>query len=172
MDAEGLRDVKILLSGDLDEYRIHEILSAPNAADSFGVGTRMGVSMDYPALGGVYKLAADSTGPKLKKSSGKITLPGVKVVNRVYEGSKAAYDVIGLVGEELPGEPLLVKVVERGELVADWSLEDARRRAEEGLSALPEEVLDILNPAQYPVKLSDSLKALLREFQVEVKDGP
>src|SRR5207249_12229922 len=42
--------------------------------DGFGVGTQLGTSGDAPALGGVYKLVEDASGPKFKPSTGKRTL--------------------------------------------------------------------------------------------------
>ncbi|MEO7652405.1 MAG: nicotinate phosphoribosyltransferase, partial [Bryobacteraceae bacterium] len=40
LDAAGLTDAKIMLSGDLDEYRIADLVAAGVPVDSFGVGTQ------------------------------------------------------------------------------------------------------------------------------------
>jgi nicotinate phosphoribosyltransferase len=42
--------VKIFVSGDLDEFRIAELLSKGAKIDSFGVGTKMGTSSDRLTL--------------------------------------------------------------------------------------------------------------------------
>jgi len=76
-DKEGLEYVKILASGDLNEYKIKK-LEKEAKIDAYGVGTDMGVSRDAPALPGVYKLTQDElAGPRIKISndSGKTTLP-------------------------------------------------------------------------------------------------
>ena len=86
LDEQGLYDVKIMFSGDLDEYRIEKFLRDGVPVDAFGVGTQMGTSGDAPSLGSVYKLVADSRGPKVKLSTGKATLPGCKQVYRFEEG--------------------------------------------------------------------------------------
>jgi putative nicotinate phosphoribosyltransferase len=56
LDAAGLQDAKIMASGDLDEYRIADLLAAGAPIDSFGVGTELATSGDAPAMGAIYKL--------------------------------------------------------------------------------------------------------------------
>src|SRR5437764_893510 len=58
----GLHTVRILASGDLDEWKIEDLLKAGAAIDSFGVGTSLGAGIgsaergiEGGALGGVYK---------------------------------------------------------------------------------------------------------------------
>jgi nicotinate phosphoribosyltransferase len=79
-DEHGLVDTTIVLSGDLDEMRIAEIVAAGAPIGGFGVGTAVSTSSDAPALSGVYKLAEiERDGhfvPVLKKSPGKRTFPG------------------------------------------------------------------------------------------------
>ena len=75
LDEARCDDVPIILSGDLDEFRIAEMVADGVPADAFGVGTQLGTSADAPALGGVYKLVADENGPKIKTSTGKVSVP-------------------------------------------------------------------------------------------------
>ena len=85
---------------------------------SWGVGTHMITSKNWPSFGGVYKLAAimDENGtfvPKIKLSenSEKITNPGNKVIHRVYEKEtgKLKADLIALADETFrEDEPLLL----------------------------------------------------------------
>ena len=62
LDAAGRTDVKIVASGDLNEYKIHDLLQAGAPIDVFGVGTEMAVSRDDPALSAVYKLVETGDG--------------------------------------------------------------------------------------------------------------
>ena len=83
LDDQGLAYVKIFASGDLDEFKIHELLGNGAKIDSFGVGTKMGTSADKPYLDVIYKLcetiAEDGESlPIMKLSKDKITLPGTK----------------------------------------------------------------------------------------------
>jgi len=62
LDRVGMNSVRILASGDLDEWKITELLEAGAAIDSFGVGTSLGSgagSIEHGisggALGAVYK---------------------------------------------------------------------------------------------------------------------
>src|SRR5947209_7958241 len=62
LDKAGLTSVRVLASGDLDEWKIAELLQAGAAIDSFGVGTALGSgagSVEHGvsggALGAVYK---------------------------------------------------------------------------------------------------------------------
>lgn len=138
LDAAGFRDVQIMLSGDLDEYRIAELLAHGAAANVFGVGTRMGTSEDAPNLGGVYKLVEDSAGPKVKLSTGKATLPGRKQVWRM-QGEGTARDTIALREEPLPqgATPLLGRVMGGGRTLQREPLETIRQRCRDRLASLP-----------------------------------
>ncbi len=158
LDRAGLEEVNILLSGDLDEYRIHELLTRGAAVNSFGVGTRMGTSSDTPYLGGVYKLVEYEGNPRVKRSPGKQTLPGRKQVFR-----EEHRDVVALEGEDLPGRPLLVPVMQRGEILPLPSLVEIRNRTLRRLQNLPEP-LQALEPAEeplWPVEPSPGIRELL-----------
>ncbi len=123
LDRAGFEDTAIVLSNDLDELTIWQIITqirddAPKAgmdADRlinrliYGVGTRLVTSSGAPALGGVYKLTAvyddGRWKPTLKISENlsKAPNPGVKRVWRMYDNrGKAAADIIGCCDEPLP----------------------------------------------------------------------
>ena len=82
LNADGLPSVKIIASGDLNEYKIEELLKAGAPIDIFGVGTELVTSYDDPALSGVYKVVeATIHGEKTstaKKSAGKPSFGGRK----------------------------------------------------------------------------------------------
>jgi nicotinate phosphoribosyltransferase len=62
LDEKGLDYVRIFASGDLDEYKITELLDKGAKIDAFGVGTKMGTSVDYPYTDVIYKLCETSDG--------------------------------------------------------------------------------------------------------------
>ncbi len=74
LDAADLNDVKIIGSGGLDEFDIERLAGAPY--DSYGVGTKMGVSADAPFADIAYKLVEFQNRPVMKLSTGKASWPG------------------------------------------------------------------------------------------------
>src|SRR6266852_3011494 len=100
LDQSGLNDVSIFASGNLDEYRIRELIRAGAPIDAFGVGTAMVVSADAPSLDFAYKLAEYRGVPRLKTSLNKVTLPGRKQWFRAFNANGGFYaDMIGLADE-------------------------------------------------------------------------
>src|SRR5215467_1867735 len=86
LDESGLREAKIMATGDLNEHKIHELIAARAPIDMFGVGTELATSADAPSLGVVYKLveleASNRKRYTLKLSEDKHTLPGSKQIFR------------------------------------------------------------------------------------------
>ncbi|MGB9668256.1 MAG: nicotinate phosphoribosyltransferase [Thermosulfidibacteraceae bacterium] len=170
LDEENLNYVRIVLSGDLNEYKIEELLEKGAKADVFGVGTEMGVSKDAPSLGGVYKLVEDKGGPKIKLSTGKITLPGKKQVWRVVKDGIMIEDIICLEDEPPPSKdayPLLVKVMDRGKVIIDYpSISKIREFCISNYSKLPEEAKKIRGEKwDYPVKVSNKLRRMTEKLE-------
>jgi len=108
LDEAGFPDAIISASNDLDEYLIDSLKVQGAKITSWGVGTNLITSKDWPAFGGVYKLAAvmNEDGvfiPKIKLSENteKITNPGNKKIYRVYEkeSGKIKADLICLEDE-------------------------------------------------------------------------
>jgi nicotinate phosphoribosyltransferase len=160
LDDAGLTQTGIFCSGDLDEYRIDDLVRAGAPIDGFGAGTRLVTGGDAAALGGVYKLVESAGRPVMKRSSKKATLPGRHQVYRSDVG-----DVIGLAAEELPGRPLLEPVVRGGRRVADGpSLNDVREHARHEHVALPERVRALRDPATVRAALSPAVTALRDEL--------
>ncbi|MEM7129282.1 MAG: nicotinate phosphoribosyltransferase [Chloroflexota bacterium] len=116
-------DVSIVLSGDLDELVIWQIVTQISAEAPryglepdqlinrlvYGVGTRLITSWGEPALGGVYKLVAVKEGDrwesamKISESPAKMPNPGQKQVTRLYDSrGYATADCLSLKGETLP----------------------------------------------------------------------
>ncbi|MDD5347445.1 MAG: nicotinate phosphoribosyltransferase [Candidatus Omnitrophica bacterium] len=164
-DAAGLTQVKVVASGNLDEFAIEELLKQGACVDSFGVGTQMGTSFDAPALDAIYKLVEVSQAngellPTMKLSAAKVTLPGRKQVFRNRDaGGTMTSDVIGLEDEKAKGEPLLRKVIERGKCVYSLpSLEEIRQHAKKELEGLPQKLKDIRVPKKQSYKISTGAK--------------
>ncbi len=169
LDEAGLEKTKIFVSGDLDEDRIEELLSSGAPVDAFGVGTQMGTSGDAPSLGTVYKLVADDSRPKVKLSTGKATLPGIKQVFRKAANGRYEYDVIGLHDERLEGEPILHPVMRGGQrTVGPEPLDVLRERCRGSIERLPDPLKSLHHRQEYAVRLSDQLESLLSEVRDRV----
>jgi nicotinate phosphoribosyltransferase len=171
LDDAGLHTVEIFASGGLDEDEIARLLQSGAPIDGFGVGTRMGVSKDAPALDIAYKLCEYAGQGRLKLSTGKPVLPGRKQVFRVCEGAHAVRDVIARVGQELPGRPLLMPVMRGGKRLAAAAvdLDGARDHARKEIAKLPDRI-GAITPADppYPVEVSPALSAYQRQVGKEV----
>lgn len=131
LNEAGFEDVPIVLSSDLDELVIWQILTQirqeaasygldPHALIGrlvYGVGTRLITSEGASSLGGVYKLVAveDSNAwqpaIKLSNSPTKTPNPGNKRIHRVYrQGGRATADLLSLPHEHLSAdEPLTLQ---------------------------------------------------------------
>lgn len=170
LNKAGLSHVKIFASGNLDEYKIHELIAQKAPIDSFGVGTKMGVSADYPYSDVIYKLSeiTDSNGeflPTMKLSQGKVTYPGRKQIYRQTDGKgKYKKDILGLEDETLAGTPLLTKVVDNGIVTYQQpTLGQTRDFASKNLSQLPVPLMKIIPTDCYPVEISPRLKVLTQK---------
>ncbi|HET6849092.1 MAG TPA: nicotinate phosphoribosyltransferase [Gaiellales bacterium] len=160
LDEAGLDATGIFCSGDLDEYRIAELVGRGAPIDGFGAGTRLVTGGDVSALGGVYKLVESAGRPVMKRSSRKATLPGRHQVFRSEAG-----DVIGLAGEPLDGTPLLQPVMRDGGRPAEAPpLDDIRDRARTEVAAQPERVRALRDPATVRPSLSAAVEALRSEL--------
>jgi nicotinate phosphoribosyltransferase len=167
LDEAGLRHVEIFASSGLDEYKIQRLVEAGAPIDAFGVGTKLAVMADAPELDMAYKLVEYAGKGRLKLSTKKVLHPGRKQVFRQIENGRMVRDTIGRFDEQLPGEPLLVPLIQRGEPAVRLDLTESRLRLQREMASLPE-VLRGLEPAPapYPVAISERLQAdftVLRE---------
>jgi nicotinate phosphoribosyltransferase len=142
LDAAGMSETQIAVSGDLEEGRIAKLVAAGAPVDLWGVGTDLGTSRDSPVVNGVYKLVADKRGEGWrgvwKLSPDKATVPGPKQVFRRYAEGVMSADIIASADEELEGEPLLVPAMRDGVVARRESLAEIRERSAAQLAALPE----------------------------------
>ncbi|MCS7025408.1 MAG: nicotinate phosphoribosyltransferase [Bryobacteraceae bacterium] len=171
LDQAGLQDVKIMASGDLNEYKIQQLVAAQAPVDLFGVGTDLATSLDAPGLSAVYKLVElrTSAGVRFtaKLSDHKATYGAPKQVFRF-----ADHDVIGCSWECLScgetSEALLRPLMLSGKLVDDsvGDLRRAQERVRKALAKLPAELLSLeVSSRPWPVNLSQELLEINRKIR-------
>jgi nicotinate phosphoribosyltransferase len=176
LDDAGLRDAKIMATGDLNEYKIQEMVAARVPIDSFGVGTDLATSADAPSLGVVYKMVELERDGKLrytlKLSTDKATLPGIKQIFRY-----ADHDVLARSKEcpscppgSEPAEALLRPVILNGQLVEPLpTAAQARAHAAECLARLPAPCHSLFEGAAcWRVEISAELECLAARVRTGV----
>ena len=163
LDDAGLAGTTIFASGNLDEYRVRDLLAAGAPIDGFGIGTSLVTSSDAPYLDAVYKLQEYAGKPRRKRSTGKATWPGRKQVYRYYRGDgELDHDIVTLEQDEQPGRPLLQCVMKDGKRVnAPASLDALRACAKEQLAILPSRLRELESSAEpYRVEIAPVLREL------------
>jgi nicotinate phosphoribosyltransferase len=167
LDEVGLTEVQIFASGGLDEHALAELTGAGVPIDAYGVGTKVGVAADSPALDSVYKLVEYDGRAVSKLSTAKVTLPGPK---QVWRRAGMAGDLIGLASEDGPAEaePLLVEVLRDGRRTVTDGLSEAGRRFDAELAVLPDD-LRSLAPKPHVVERTPALEQLAAEVAEEIR---
>jgi nicotinate phosphoribosyltransferase len=172
LDDAGLKQATIFASGNLDEYRLHELLASGSPIDGFGVGTSLVTSSDAPFLDAVYKLQEYAGVPRRKRSTGKATWPGRKQVHRVFRADGTLdHDAVTLETEEAPGAKLLEAVMRGGKRLSASPTADAlRARAARELAALPPGLRGLDQPAEpYRVDISTALRELAAQVDAKTR---
>ena len=161
LDDGGLHATTIFASGDLDEYRLRELLGQGVPIDGFGIGTRLDTSADVPYLDCAYKLQEYAGTPRRKRSLGKATWPGRKQVWRCYDDGRMTGDIISLENDVHPGEPLLLPAMRSGRrLVPQPTLQELRSHAAYNLRQLPAMLAMLEDDRNYPVEIAPALHQL------------
>jgi nicotinate phosphoribosyltransferase len=168
LDDAGLKDARIFVSGDLNEFVLDDLTSRGAPIDSFGVGTELVTSRDDPALSGIYKLVSVRRNGKriyrAKTSEGKRTIPGAKQVYRRYSPKGEIHDdTLALDSEDAPPNtvPLLIKVFNKGKLVYDMpNINAIRERTRREVATLPAKYKSLTASEKSPVRLSAKLEQL------------
>jgi nicotinate phosphoribosyltransferase len=145
LDALGATRTRIVVTSDLDEFAIAALAAAP--VDGYGVGTSLVTGSGHPTCGFVYKLVAregdDGTLVSVaKKSQDKISIGGRKyALRRLSPSGVAEAEVVGI-GEPPKNDgddrPLMVSLVEKGEVVGRQSLDDIREHHLRSRAELPD----------------------------------
>lgn len=150
LDAAGATATQIVVSGDLDEYEIARLATAP--VDRYLAGTQVVVGSGAPTASMVYKLVSvadrdDPTGPQrsvAKASAAKISVGGAKVAVRLLDDTGHAYEEC-VVARAVPptqmadgpfSRHLQVPLIRAGVVVADTSISTARAHCAAALAEL------------------------------------
>ncbi len=161
LDEAGHPGAKIMVSGDLDEYRIRDLVASGAPIDSFGVGTQLATSGDAPSMGAIYKMVElEICGIKrftAKYSDDKASFPGAKQIFR-----DVARDVVARSGECGKGEALLRPIILGGRLIEPLpGLAQARDRAAQSIANLPPALRQLEVAEPWPVIQSRELRELI-----------
>jgi nicotinate phosphoribosyltransferase len=174
LDEHRLDQSMIFASGGFDEHKIQKVLSQKAKIDSFGVGTKMGVSADAPYLDMAYKIAQYNGEPVLKLSTGKLSLTSDKQVFRVFSDEGFYdHDIIALREEKMEnGKPLLKPVISSGKIVYESPpLSEIQNQFRKNFSNLKEKYKAIQkDKPHYPVKISKKLQKLQEKTIQKYKD--
>ncbi len=197
LDEAGFQHTAIVGSSELDEYVISDLKRKGAPINVWGVGTKLAVSYDQPALGGVYKLAAvrkpgGEWEPRIKLSEEaiKISHPGRMQVRRFALNNTFAFDVLydvdegeptrpfvdyhhpGITidpGDAHPVEDLLVPIFRAGKRVYDPPpLAQVRERAQQQLHSLPENTRRLHVPEPYRLAVSSRMQQV-KEAQIRLQ---
>jgi nicotinate phosphoribosyltransferase len=166
LDEGGLGKTTIFASGNLDEYRLRELVAGNCPIDGFGIGSSLVTSADAPFLDAVYKMQEYAGKARRKRSTGKATWPGRKQVFRHFgSAGRLDHDVVTVEGDPQPGEPLLVPVMRNGRrLHAAEELAVTRARAAAELGRLPERLRSLDDSdSPYRVEIAPALRHLALE---------
>lgn len=150
LDELGAYKTKIVLSSDIDEYTISELLERGTPVDGVGAGTRVVTGSGHPTASMVFKLVEreDENGnmiPVAKKASGKGSLGGRKFAYRGYNTDGKIIREFFTTKEIAAGDisfglivPLQVTYVEDGSYMTH-SVEEARLFHNQALHTLPKD---------------------------------
>jgi nicotinate phosphoribosyltransferase len=182
LDEAGFPETAIVLSSDLDELVIWQIITQIGAEAPrygvdpdhlikrlvYGVGTRLITSWGEPALGGVYKLVAVRQGNswdsaiKLSETPAKTPNPGIKQVWRLYDQrNRATADLLSLEDEDPRQE-------ER--LLLRHPMDHTKYRAirQKEIAAMEPLLVDVLRAGKLVYALP-SLEEIRRQRQADVE---
>ncbi|HET9664604.1 MAG TPA: nicotinate phosphoribosyltransferase, partial [Burkholderiales bacterium] len=166
LDEAGLHEITLFASGNMDEYRVRDLLAEGAPIDGFGVGSSLVTSSDAPVFDAVYKLQEYAGRPRRKRSTGKATWPGRKQVFRHLDRQgRLDHDVISLEGDVQEGTPLLGAVMKNGKRInGEEPLDSIRSRAASQLAALPDHLTALETASEpYRVEVAAAVRALARE---------
>ena len=163
LDSLGATKTKIVLSSDIDEYVISELVDRNTPFDAVGAGTRVVTGSGHPTAGMVYKVVAieskdGSLRPVAKKATGKGSNGGRKYAWRVTDSAGHATAERVWVREEpkfreqyvsTPDARILQqRYIENGEIIFQPTVEEARAHHKFAMSELRDSDKSIA--ASYP----------------------
>ena len=152
LDKLGAPHAQIMVSGDLDEYKIKNLLHAP--IDAFESGHKLVTGSGAASAGFVYKLVAveddysnNAMRTVQKKSKGKISRGGKKIAKRKvdYDGTAIEESIFtdGIPKESLPSNGyrnLQNQIMHLGQSLDIPNVEDSRNHLMKIRSEIPETI--------------------------------
>jgi len=170
LDQGGLKDTTIFASGNIDEYRLQDLISSGAPIDGFGIGTALDISSDAPSLDCAYKLQEYAGKACRKRSEGKATWPGRKQVYRHLDNEGyLAGDIVALEKDDPQvGIPLIEPVMLAGKRIhQNISLHDIRQKTLAGYTCLPKTLTSLDRLSDYKVEISAALQAQAAQLDAE-----
>jgi nicotinate phosphoribosyltransferase len=166
LDAGGLNDVIILVSGGINEDVLQTLTATKAPIDGYGIGVNLDASIDAPSLECAYKLQEYAGRPRRKLSEGKVTWPGRKQIWRSFgDDGRMSGDTLSLENDSHKGDLLVVPVMRAGKRIAPApKLSQIREHAARELARLPEPLRRLEKSDDYPVRFSEKLKELAAEI--------
>lgn len=159
LDELGATKTKIVLSSDIDEYTIAELVERGTPVDGVGAGTRVVTGSGHPTAGMVYKLVEREGDdgemiPVAKKASGKKSIGGLKIAYRTYDEDGVMTGEYFNIGEYVKPEDVDARIVQRVYVnegnYYNHSIEKARNVHREAMETLPADAkLTIAGPAAF-----------------------
>lgn len=172
-DENGLRHAKIFAMSNLNEKKVAKLVKARAPIDVYAGTTELMTPPDAPTLELVYKLSELEQGgkrePKMKLASDKLSLPGRKEVFRVEKDGVYVKDVIGLAGEKVKGQKLLVPMIRQGKLIyKNPTLQETGNFYRKEKRKFQPKLLDVERSYHYSVRISPGLKKLVQKTKREI----
>lgn len=178
LDGTGLGNVKIVVSNDLDEYKIEALVAAGAPIDVYGVGTMLITAYDQPSLGAVFKLTAIKElggvwqdRVKLSEEAVKSSCCGLQQTRRMLDpktGQMLADMVFDTASGIRSGNVMMIGDQEVP--IEHWhtgpnlliphkpgTLQQHRELCREDLNSLPDKYKRLVSPDKYPVGLEPIL---------------
>jgi len=170
LDAGGLQEVIILVSGGINEDVLQSMMNEKAPIDGYGIGVNLDASIDAPSLDCAYKLQEYAGTPRRKLSEGKATWPGRKQVWRAYDlQGRMCGDTLSLETDKYAGETLIKPAMRGGKrLLPAPTLAQIREHAKRELDSLPD-ALKRLEPSDYPVTVAQPLRAMAAEIDARAR---
>ena len=139
LDELGATGTRIVLSGDLDEYGLAALATAP--VDAYGVGTSVVTGSGAPTAGFVYKLVEVEGRAVAKRSEDKLSHGGRKTAVRRHRPTGTATEEVvrsqGTPRAQDGDRALQVPMVRSGEPLAVPTLDESRAHLQQVLTTLP-----------------------------------
>ncbi len=169
LDNNGCKDVIIVASSDLNEYKIKEIIDKNTPIDAFGIGTELATSRDDPTIAAVYKLSEYKGIPRIKISEKKLTFPGKKQIYRIFDKNGIFKEDILTLDDETPplnSEALLFPVLKKGKLVSELpELKEIQQDYLNNINRLPEDFKVLDENHVFNLRVSQKLEELINSLK-------